>query len=555
MIVITLALTAGPLCGDTIEPPPTPAQEQPEVLTRGPVHEAFAEPVDLQLQAGVVAPVEPPATIVETPSADKPAGGQFVWIPGYWSWDSERNGYIWVSGCWRAAPSNMYWVPGYWAKVSDGWQWVAGFWSPVTNPQQIEYLPAPPALTDVQPPDNPPSPDVIWVPPCWYWNTDQYIWRPGYWLPGRTDWVWVPSHYLWSPRGYIFARGYWDYPLEQRGVLFAPVYFPTPIYERPGFTFSSSIAIDIGMFQFSLFTYPRYCHYYFGDYFDDSYIGIGIYPWFECEQRHTWYDPFYEHDRWRFHRTDPRWEENQRAEYDHRRADKDLRPPRTYHEMETRLAKLPEPQRRNFQIAEPMNRFVADKKTSMKFEHISNDARNKLAAKTADVHAFSGKRSQWESQPAGQKTNQPLVEHKGAVTQPTGHKEAVSPPVEHKESISQPTGHKEAIPQPTGRKEAVSPPVEHKESISQPAEHKPVVSPPREVTAKKAEQVTIPKSPISNKSGIFSKGPPSRPSDEQKVDVRDTHNSADMRKDSGTQRGADTQRDSGGDRGNRNRKD
>jgi hypothetical protein len=502
-IVITLALAAGLLYGDTTEPPPTPAQEQPEVLTRGPVHEAFAEPVDLQLQAGLVAPTQPPENIVETPSTDKPAGGQFVWAPGYWSWDSERNGYIWVSGCWRAAPSNMCWVPGYWAKVSNGWEWVAGFWSPTSDAQQIEYLPSPPALDDVQPPGNPPSPDTIWVPPCWYWHTGQYIWRPGYWLPARTDWVWVPSHYLWSPRGYIFARGHWDYPLEQRGVLFAPVYFPTPVYERPGFTFSAGIVIDIGSLQFSLFTCPRYCHYYFGDYFDDFYIGIGIYPQFECEQRHTWYDPIYEYDRWHFRKTDPRWEEHQRNEYDLRRANKDLRPARTYHEMETRLARLPEPQRRNIQIAEPMSAFVAAKTTSMKFKHINNDARSKFTTQATDVHKFRQDRSRWESPEAGQKTVQPPTEHKGPVAQSVNHIKPVSPT----------------------------------------AEGKPAFAPPREVKLTQAEKVTIPKSPIANKRGllnIFEKGPPSRPADEQKVDVRDTHKDTETRRDTDTHKGTDT---------------
>ena len=43
-------------------PPAMPAQEQPEVLSRGPVHEAFAEPVNLQLQAGLTVPAQPPPT-------------------------------------------------------------------------------------------------------------------------------------------------------------------------------------------------------------------------------------------------------------------------------------------------------------------------------------------------------------------------------------------------------------------------------------------------------------------------------------------------------------
>ena len=143
-VLTMFALAAGPLYGGASEPPPpTPAQEQPEVLTRGPVHEAFAEPVNLQVQAGLVAPQQPPANIEEMPPAERPEGAQFVWVPGYWSWDGDRNAYIWVSACWRAAPPNMDWVPGYWAQVPEGWEWVAGFWAPASA-QRIEYLPAPP---------------------------------------------------------------------------------------------------------------------------------------------------------------------------------------------------------------------------------------------------------------------------------------------------------------------------------------------------------------------------------------------------------------------------
>jgi hypothetical protein len=368
-------------------------------------------------------------------------------------------------------------VPGYWAKVPEGWEWVAGFWAPLTSAQQIEYLPAPPALDEVQPLGNPPSPDNIWVPPCWYWYQNQYILRPGYWLAVQADWIWVPSHYFWTPRGYVFARGHWDYTLEHRGVLFAPVYFPSPIYERAGFSYSASVVIDIGRLQFSLFTCPRYCHYYFGDYYDDVYISIGIYPWFECERRHTWYDPIYEYDRWHFRRTDPSWEEHIRNEYNIRHADKNLRPPRTYHEMETRLAKLPEPQRKNLQTARPLTAVVNDKATSFKFEHINNDVRNKLTVQATDVHKFREERSRWEFAPVGQKTVQPPTEHRGTVTQPTENKELVSPSTESK----------------------------------------PTFVPPREVHLTGPERVNIPSPPIADRQGmlnIFRKSPPSRPTNE-----------------------------------------
>ncbi len=438
-ILTTLALAGGPLYTDAAEqPPPTPAQEQPEVLTRGPVHEAFAEPVNLQVQAGLVAPQQPPAKIDEIPPDQRPQGDQFVWVPGYWSWDGDQNGYIWVSACWRAAPPNMSWVPGYWAQVPEGWEWVAGFWAPVSG-QRIEYLPSPPAFDDVRPPGPPPSIDDTWVPSCQYWVQDHYVRRRGYWLREQPGWVWVPSHYIWTPRGYVFAEGHWDYSLDRRGVLFAPVYFQRPIYERAGFSYSPSIVIDIGMLQLSLFAYPRYSHYYFGDYYDDAYLRIGIYPRFESERSHTWYDPFYTYDCWQNRHTEPRWEEHERHEYDLRRADKDLRPARTYHEMETRQARLPEPQRRDLQVARPLTVVVAARATPMTFQKINSGAQRRIATQATSMQKFGEQRNRWESTATTQKTTPPTTQRTGPVTPQAERREpapapkgasSVSPPME-----------------------------------------------------------------------------------------------------------------------------
>jgi hypothetical protein len=585
-IVIVLVLVSGALYGQATVPP-LPDQEQPEVLTRGPVHEAFAEPVNLKVQAGLLAPIQPPPDINETPPAQSPQGGQYVWVPGYWSWDAERNNYIWVSACWRVAPPSMYWVPGYWARVADGWEWVAGFWTPTGN-QEIEYLPAPPALQDVQPSGPPPTPDSIWVPACWYWNQNQYVLRSGYWLVAQSDWVWAPSHYVWTPRGYVFVAGCWDYTLERRGVLFAPVYFPRGFHGRVGYSYTPSIVIDIGALQISLFTYPRYCHYYFGDYYDDAYIHIGIFPWIDCERHHSWYDPIYQHDRWHYRKAEPRWEERERHDYDVRRADKDLRPARTYHEMEARVAKLPEAQRRNVRTAQPLTEFAADKKSPVKFERSNAKSQRTIVTETTAVRKFGEDRNRWESPvTTGTKAGQPAEGRKGSGTPPAEHKDStittadrkvvVTAPVERKEPtattqdrkvvvtapaehkgptattqerkvvVTQPAERRDSttttnqdrkvvVTQPAERKEPttvtqerkapVTVPAERKDKVTQPVEVKDTIVPPRDVPITRPERVKVPTPPIVGKENSAQKAPPPRPDNEHKDrgQVNDTPN-------------------------------
>lgn len=399
--------------------PPIPGQEQPEVLTRGPVNEAFAQPVSEQNQAGIVVASQPPATIVETPPADRPVGGACTWAPGYWSFDSERNSFIWVSGCWRMTPPNMSWVPGYWARVPTGWQWVSGFWTP-TGSQEIAYLPAPPAVADIQPPGPPPTPDVFWVPGCWYWHQGRYVSRAGYWLHQQPGWIWSPTHCVWTPRGYVFVDGHWDYALERRGVLFAPVCFPGRVGVGMAFSFTPSITLDIGVVSASLFACPRYEHYYFGDYYDDAYVRIGIYPWFDCVRLGTWYDPVFLYARWDHGRTDPRWEERERHEFTLRHDDRNLRPARTYREQEARVARLPEAQRLSHQLARPLSAVAASPSAAMKFERVGTDTHQKIVKQSADTHAFRDARSNWETVTSPSTTARTLPANPRATPAPVG---------------------------------------------------------------------------------------------------------------------------------------
>src|SRR5262245_16972582 len=114
--VMLLASSAGSQPANV--PPPTPdalySQTVVEVLTRGPVHEAFAEALVNQPQATPLLAKQPPPPVEELPSEQKPAGNSVQWIPGYWAWDDDRSDYIWVSGFWRTPPPDRQWVPGHW---------------------------------------------------------------------------------------------------------------------------------------------------------------------------------------------------------------------------------------------------------------------------------------------------------------------------------------------------------------------------------------------------------------------------------------------------------
>ncbi|MFO7535507.1 MAG: hypothetical protein R6X19_07485 [Kiritimatiellia bacterium] len=395
---LLLACCGGLYAQETGAPPavpPFPDQELPEVLTRGPVHEAFAEPVTLQNDEPVTAPSPPPRDMEETPPPEKPRGENITWVPGYWAWDQDRSNFIWVSACWRASPPGLYWVPGYWVEQNSQWAWVSGFWAP-TGVKDMQYLPAPPTLVDPDP-GPPPEPNMLWVSPCWYWSSDQYISRPGYWLEAYPDWMWQPSHYVWTPRGYVFVRGHWDYAFDQRGVLFAPVAFSPGCLQLSYYRYSPSVMLDLGLLTASLFVYPRYGHYYFGDYYDDSYRRGGIYPWFECERYRSWYDPIYRHHRWRHRDSDPQWEYRQKANYDRRVRDRDERPARTYREMRERNDRKSEAQREGSRPAFPISEMTAGKPRPGRLEKISDDTRRVYAQQAGEVTRFKRERNTWES--------------------------------------------------------------------------------------------------------------------------------------------------------------
>jgi hypothetical protein len=384
------------------------AEEGLQVLTRGPVHEAFAETVTFDPEVGIVVPKAPPAAIEELPPDQRPEGTNVTWIPGYWGWDDERSDFLWVSGVWRNLPPGRQWVPGYWGQSGQGVQWTSGYWADA-KVSEVEYLPEPPETVEAGPNVGAPSADSTWVPGSWVWHQGRYAWRPGFWANVQPDWVWVPDHYVWAPRGYVFVDGYWDYSIGRRGVLFAPVYFNRGIYAQPGFSYSPATVIDLGVFTNHLFLRPSYQHYYFGDYYAANYQNAGFYPRFSFQSSRYGYDPIYAHERWQY-RQDSGWDRRQETDFENRRNHEDFRPPRTWaaqRQIDLRAAQARE---RGFAVATPLEELRRDKDNRLRFQPVDQLERQRLGQQGQDVRRFSEERQRLETTAADASAKKPSRE-------------------------------------------------------------------------------------------------------------------------------------------------
>jgi hypothetical protein len=406
-LVVTALLAAGPaaFAQDASESPGV------EVQGRGPVHEAFAQPVDAKPQPGQLAPKEPPEPLKEDLPEQRPEGDNVRWIPGYWAWDAERNDFLWVTGCWRKAPPGQTYVAGYWQQDGDGWRRVPGFWVDGSQSSLVYLPPLPeppaPALASDEVPDKSPpedAPDTVYTPGYWlfdqtrfqlldepvheaggpdgdYWvfSPTRYVWQPGSWVTPQPDMVWEPPHYVWTPGGNIFVPGRWDYPLENRGLMFAPIAFNRPVWRQPGWTFRPQFVINPAPLLGSLFVGPGARHFYFGDYYMRVGKRGGFQPWFAYGPRR--FDPLYSY--YRFHnRKNPAWAVGLRRLFENRVAGKAPLPPRVlrpgtkgfmllthldrFHSPAFRLAKVTAAERReHFVFAE---RFHAAERERLKAE-------------------------------------------------------------------------------------------------------------------------------------------------------------------------------------------
>ena len=302
-----------------------PAAELFTPQTRGPIHEAFLQPIDGVAELGAPVPKAPPPAINELPPDQQPDGKNVQWIPGYWAWDADTNAFLWVSGFWRDAPPDRQYVPGYWTQAPEGWRWVAGFWAAAQD-DAIQTVPEPPAPLATEPSLPAPDDNSTYVPGVWVYREQRFAWRPGYWTAFRPGFVWVPAHYVWTPAGYLFIDGYWDLPLDGRGLLFAPVVFTGSPWLDPAWCYRPSYVVRFGAIFDSAFYNRRHHHYYFGDYYGPSYVTLGFRPWYTGAGR---YDPAFGYYAWQ-QRGTPNWFAKYQATYVARANGSAALPPRTF---------------------------------------------------------------------------------------------------------------------------------------------------------------------------------------------------------------------------------
>ena len=370
-----------------------------EVLARGPVHEAFASPYVSNPTPSEIVREQPPEPINEVPPREMPAGEGFVWIPGYWGWEPAENAFVWISGLWREAPPNRRWIPGYWVEAEGGFQWISGFWAEASE-SQIVYLPEPPPPQSSGPNMRPPSQDSVWLPGSWIWQGDDYEWRPGYWTPIAPGWVWIPDQYLWTPHGYIFVAGYWDRPIDERGVMFAPIVYEEPIYTQPNYTYVPETVVNTTPLLMHLFASPAYSHYYYGDYYGFQPQGAAFFPWYTYNRRTAFYDPLLTYYQWSYATRGVNLVQRLSGWNGFFASHQQFRPPRTFRAQRRFVSTIDADNApidvSSVVLTNPFQDVVRSNSTGIRFTQIADDRRESLRNSARDMRRFQQQRREFE---------------------------------------------------------------------------------------------------------------------------------------------------------------
>lgn len=364
-----------------------------ETLTQGPIHEAFANPTDLDPTPGPIVTRQPPPDIQEEPPEYMPEDS--VWYGGYWSWDDDRDDFIWVTGVARKTPPGMRYLPGYWTEVEGGWQRVSGFWTSAET-TEIAYRPPPPNSLEAGPSSPAPADNYFWVPGNWIYYDTGYRWRAGYWTPYQENWVWVPARWVWTPGGFVYLPGFWDFQLAFRGQFFAPIYFQRPIYQQTTYVYRPWCVIPTTNLFIHLWVGPHHNHYYFGNYYGQRYVTAGFQPWchYTVQRRH--YDPLFTYASVHYRRQGVDFVGRVQGWHDHYDQHEDRRPPRTWREQQVVLREQPRETRETQLVARNIVEVAERNDAPVRLTKLDSRTKQVQIERTKELREINTSRKQVE---------------------------------------------------------------------------------------------------------------------------------------------------------------
>ena len=324
--LVFLGSAAGLHTALSAPPDPTAATEAAEVLTRGPVHEAFAETVSYNPQPGRSRRKPRRLRSKNCRRTRGRKGPTWLGSPATGLGTTNAATTFGSAAFWRDLPPGRQWVPGYWGPSGQGQQWTSGYWADAAV-SSVGYLPEPPASAEAGPNIAAPSPDDTWLPGNWMWQENRYAWRPGFGPPrSRIGIGFRPI--TCGPLGATFlsmaigitrsaARRCLPQSTSRRGM-----------YSRPGFSYSPSIVIDLGLL---------------GLRFPAAELRALLFRRLLCRELPvrpastrripttpaTRLRPYFRSRRWQ-HRSDGQYEQGVAAAFMNRRDHEDARPPRTW---------------------------------------------------------------------------------------------------------------------------------------------------------------------------------------------------------------------------------
>jgi len=206
-------------------------QETRLVSLHGPVHEALLPGSGLAVEVTLPVPRRPPDEIPLLAPPPTPAPDA-QWIEGYWQWHRQSSEFVWVPGIWRRIPDGLKWQTGNWAPAPDGAVRYPGYWYAAAQPPEVVRA-APPDDPDYlkdrarQATSSMVGQEAFWVRGSWELDSErQYKWKNGYLAVLEPAYQWQPGRVVPVSGGYVVLAGYWDYPLPERGSVFAALRQP-----------------------------------------------------------------------------------------------------------------------------------------------------------------------------------------------------------------------------------------------------------------------------------------------------------------------------------------